>query len=168
MSGRSTISVRDRFDRHVVRTESCWTWTGATLSNGYGVFGSPRGESRLAHRVAYRLAHGEIPSGLFVCHSCDNRKCVNPAHLFAGTQKENIADMYRKGREAGCGVRGEKNPSAKFGAADAALMRHLADCGVQPRRLAGLFGVTRSTVSRVALRQSWAHVPDLRAPEVRS
>lgn len=169
------LSLRDRFDRHVVRSNDpagCWLWTGATMPNGYGKFGMPRGASharpwaaRLAHRVAHELAAGEVPDGLQVLHRCDVRNCVNPAHLFLGTQKENIADMYSKGREAGCGVRGEGNPSARFAAKDAALLRYLADCGVKHRRLGPLFGVTGSTVSRVALRQSWAHVPDLVAPE---
>jgi hypothetical protein len=166
------LSLRDRFDRHVVRTEGCWKWTGAKMPNGYGKFGMPKGTShrkpwmaKLAHRIAYEIANGEIPEGLQVLHHCDNPACVKPAHLFVGTQKENIADMYSKGRESGCGVRGESNPSARFEAKDAALMRLLADCGVKQHRLIPLFGVTRSTVSRVALRKSWAHVPDLVAPE---
>jgi hypothetical protein len=124
----------------------------------------PKGESRLAHRISYMLEHGKIQEGMNICHRCDNPGCVNPAHLFAGTQEDNVADMYSKNREAGCGVRGSKNPSARFGDKEAALIRSLRECGVKGARLATLFGVSASTVSRIALRQSWAHVPDLVAP----
>jgi len=171
MSNTRRTELAVRFARHVRKTDGCWEWTGAKL-NGYGKIGVPTGatrkswRARSAHRVSYELANGPITDGLFVCHRCDNPGCVRPDHLFLGTQKENIADMYSKGRESGCGVRGEGNPSARFEAKDAALLRYLADCGVRQHRLIPLFGVTRSTVSRVALRKSWAHVPDLQMPEV--
>lgn len=164
--------LSERFGEKVNRGPGCWLWTGATMANGYGVIGVPvrvgKHRNALAHRVSWELKNGPVPEGLQVLHRCDVRNCVNPEHLFVGTQKENIADMYAKGRESGCGVRGHRNPSAKFSEKDAALMRYLSDCGVSYQHLTEIFGVTKSTVSRVALRQSWAHVPDLKAPEVRS
>ena len=162
--------LADRFNKKVQRGGSCWLWTGATMVNGYGVIGVPVAlgvhRNKLAHRVAWELANGrQVPDGMQVCHRCDVRNCVNPEHLFLGTQKENIADMYAKGRESGCGVRGAKNPSARFDAKTASLIRLLVDCGVSYANLKALFGVSASTLSRLKLRQSWAHVPDLQAPE---
>lgn len=80
--------------------DDCWEWTGGINPNGYGRIGSHKyGEQYSTHRLAYKLTHGEITDGLFVLHSCDNRKCCNPAHLFLGTHKDNVADMINKGRQ---------------------------------------------------------------------
>lgn len=76
----------------------CWIWTASSNSKGYGRIGIGTSTSRMAHRVSYLLFKGEIPIGLLVCHSCDVPSCVNPDHLFLGTNKDNMNDMVKRNR----------------------------------------------------------------------
>jgi hypothetical protein len=95
-------TLTDRFWPKVDRSggpDACWTWNASKNNKGYGQI-QATGNHRLiyAHRAAWELANGPIPAGMNVCHTCDHPACVNPAHLFLGTQQANMADMARKGR----------------------------------------------------------------------
>lgn len=91
-----------RFLSHIDKKfheDECWNWDGAVFkASGYGQFGSPKHGVFAAHRYSYQLFKGQIPESMFVCHSCDNRRCFNPKHLWIGTAKDNAQDMVAKGR----------------------------------------------------------------------
>lgn len=91
-----------RFWKQVDMGKECWEWTGCLNSNGYGSISVPDKPSPvMAHRFSYEMANGLIPLGMFVCHHCDNPKCVRPSHLFLGDQRANLADAKAKGRPLG-------------------------------------------------------------------
>lgn len=132
--------------------ESCWEWQGKMRPDGYGTL-SIGAEHTRAHRISWELHHGPIPNGLCVLHRCDNRRCVNPVHLFLGTKADNNRDMMQKGR--GNQPYGEKKRNSKL-TADAVLMiRASAESNTS---LGRKFGVDNSVISRVRNRLSWTRV----------
>lgn len=178
-----TEGTRARFDAKVDRRgpDECWPWTSTRTPKGYGKFTLSRTSKKYAHRLAYEFEHGAIPDGLHVCHRCDNPPCCNPAHLFAGTNAENVADRVAKGRGRIIGPRfpngklsrrtvdprdgtrgrprGAEHPKAKLTEADVRLIRDLyASGGATYRGLAADFGINPMSVWAVVARKSWRHV----------
>lgn len=133
----------------------CWLWTGSLSPNGYGVFG---GAGHKAHRASYEFHKGPIPHGLWVLHSCDNRACVNPAHLRTGTRRDNIDDMVKRKRNRGSKCRGVTNAAAKLKPDDVvAIARARAD-GETVSGIARRFGVSRCPVQRIIDGHGWRDV----------
>ena len=166
-----------RFWSFVRKTETCWIWTGVRDKDGYGRTRPGTGKSYvLAHRFSYELHHGPIPTGLHILHKCDNPPCVNPDHLFSGTNRDNIDDMVRKDRQLKgdrhplrlhpeCVARGTRSAFAKLDDEKVRQVRILRAEGLSCPAIARLYGVAKSTIQRSANGLSWAHVTTLPAPE---
>lgn len=164
------VPIEERFWTKVDKSagpEGCWLWTGCKIHHGYGMLntGGKHGQNKLAHRISWELHHSEpIPEGMEVLHRCDNPSCVNPAHLFLGTQKDNVADMISKHRSpygkcfykiAACG---EANHAHKLTAADVLEIRAACAKGETQRSVALRYGVAQSTIGKIANRERWSHI----------
>ena len=136
----------------------CVLWCLAVNKKGYGVIGARR-QSRLAHRLAYELRHGEVPAGHFVCHRCDVPACINPDHLFLGTPADNSRDMASKGRASR--LQGEHHPHRKLSNEQVAAIRaeySHGDKNNSTPALAKKYGVSHFTVWEIVKRRRWVHV----------
>lgn len=138
---------------HVPSIGQCWAWVGRRSKSGYGVFWHKK-RNVSAHRLSFEMANGTIPVGLCVCHRCDNRSCVRPEHLFAGTLLDNISDRDSKGRQA----KGEGVASALMTEGDARRIFELNRRGLPQRDIAGAIGFSTQTVSSVLTGRGWAHL----------
>jgi hypothetical protein len=165
--------------------DECWEWRGHRLRAGYGRFGRagrfPCGQS--AHRISWFLTNGPIPDGFVIRHSCDNPPCCNPAHLIAGTYKENTADMLAKGRHPHGEthysktrpekvirgdrhylrknpqrVAGSANPFAKLDERRVRQLRFEVEAGRAIAAVAADYGVSASNVYLIVRRKAWGHV----------
>lgn len=142
-----------RFWAHVAKSDadSCWLWNAAVGSHGYGAFGVERGVIVCSHRYSWELHYGSVPEGMDVLHRCDVRRCVNPAHLFLGTNADNINDMLCKERQA----RGEKKAQAKL---TEQIVRGLRRSPDSDDALADRYGVIPRTIRNARTRKTWKHV----------
>jgi len=161
---RKTRDPKERLLRFIERREAseCWPWTAFIGTWGYGMFWLD-GRNINASRAAYLLLVGEIADGLVVCHSCDNPACCNPAHLFLGSQGDNVRDCNRKGRARGLfsEKRGDKHPryTSKLteDSVRAARVMHYKH-GISHSEIARRFGVSNSVLNRAVRGISWSHV----------
>lgn len=147
-----------RFWSKVNKTADCWLWFGNSDEHGYGRIGmgSKKDKSKksvLAHRYSWELAKGEIPKGLFVLHKCDTPACVNPDHLFLGTQRTNVADMVQKNRQQ----KGESNGMAALTTAQVRGIKSMLSAGATKASIARQYEVSPSLVSMINSGKRWKH-----------
>jgi len=153
-----TPSVIERFNKkYAVNPDTaCWLWTGGLLRGGYGSFQFAPRPNRLgcsAHRASWLIHRGHIPLGMKVCHQCDTPSCVNPAHLFLGTQADNMRDCANKGRTS-------KTPKNTVLTADDVRQIRRAYTGQygELRRLAKQYKVNAMSIFRIVHGQSWCAI----------
>ncbi|MBF5007633.1 HNH endonuclease signature motif containing protein [Diaphorobacter caeni] len=145
------MHIEDRAGHLLARTVTtqagCMEFQGCIQSNGYSRATVER-KTDYGHRHIYRLTKGEIPDGMDVCHVCDNRRCINPNHLFLGSRQENMADAVRKGRHA----HGSTLPHTKLTEFLKGEIADLARQGVQYKDIAAKFGICRQHAGQIAIK----------------
>jgi hypothetical protein len=148
----------------------CWEWTGSN-THGYGQIWV-NGRLHRANRVSYEIHFGEIPDGLFVCHKCDNPACINPDHLFLGTNSDNMKDCSLKGRigfqkypwiihlKKKHTSKGEKHSQAKLKEDQVVQMRRLFNDGMSIKNIAAIYKINPSHVGKIIRFKYWTHLKD--------
>lgn len=149
-------SLLERFEEKYIPepNSGCWLWTATSVRGGYGMIKSGD-KNHLAHRVSWSLYRGDIPDEMLVCHSCDTPACVNPDHLFLGSQKDNMRDMLSKDRLPS--RKGSKNPRAKLSESDIDEIR-IALKNETKASIASRYGVSPSLIRFIELGDAWAHI----------
>lgn len=153
-----TATLAERLAFRTQKTRGCWVWQGARSKKGkgHGVIGADGG-LKLTHRVAWELAYGPIPKGLFVCHHCDNPPCVRPDHLFLGTNQDNIRDASRKGRLTR--PLGQKHFRAVLTDAQVVAARACVAAGSGTGEIGRMLGVKPEMIWRAVTGHSYPHLP---------
>lgn len=144
----------DKFWRFVDKSRTCWEWTGSKDGGNYGVYRSPNLPDDKAHRLSWIFYNTEIPEGLLVCHKCDNPSCVNPNHLFLGTDKDNVLDKMNKGRFIK--MRGKLNGRCKLSVDDVRDIRELHNDGLSYKQISKIYSIGMTQIGRIIRGESWS------------
>lgn len=140
----------------IINFNGCWLWTSAQNNNGYGRLKIGTKHSA-AHRLSYAHFRGAIPHGMCVLHTCDVRTCVNPAHLWLGTNDDNVADRVAKGRTRWNPKRGASHPCAKLTEQNIKDIFSMLNEGLTQKHIAAYYGISQQTVSKIKRRVAWKH-----------
>ncbi len=151
----------ENFWSKVKKGDGCWEWQACILRDGYGGFypysvTDRKGFKFRAPRFSWELTNKtNIPDGLFVCHRCDNRRCVRPDHLFVGNRFDNMRDAAAKGRLNNPCRRGQNRPASKLTNVAAAELKRLLLIGETHAELSAEFGISRRVISKIEKREAW-------------
>lgn len=165
---KSPMTSKEReenFWRRVDKISSpngCWLWTGALGNDGYGRLEADNGRHAVAHRYAWIKLKGRVPRALHVCHNCpggDNPACVNPDHMFLGTDKDNMQDALKKGKHFVPGLKGEQHGMAKLTSLQVRIIRYLFRHGLTCKaQLGRMCGISPQQINLIIERRSWKHI----------
>lgn len=155
LAGELSPAVVAAFEAQIDKGGDCWLWTGKVNNKGYGLTAIPRAGLLMAHRAAYALWVGE-PGKLHVLHHCDVTRCVNPEHLWLGTNAENHADKILKGR--GDYAFGTRQPNSKLDDRAALAIYRMVHAGIPQGLIAKAFDISESTVFRIGDGSRWPHI----------
>lgn len=166
--GPPIVPLKVRFERYFTpgSQQDCWQWTGTLDRCGYGIISNHVGVKPMkvsAHRVSWEIFRGAIPSGMCVCHTCDNPWCVNPDHLFLGTHLENMQDMIKKGRHGPRLhpekiIRGTFHHMSKMTNEQVADIKWKIKSGLTLSSLARAYNVSKEAISQIKHGRAWKHV----------
>ena len=153
------MSLKERFEMKIHKTDSCWFWSAYTNRDGYGVIGIEHNKTDLAHRVSWILHYGEIPFKSHVLHKCDTPSCVRPDHLFLGTPLDNSLDRESKCRGGGTKRTGSKNGRSVLTESQVINIRNAhQQHGASMKQLAKTYGVSPATIWFIVRRKTWLDV----------
>lgn len=140
-----------------IQQDNCWIYTGYNDSNGYGQF-QIDGIKYRAHVASYLVYKGLIPQGMYVCHTCDKRDCINPEHLFLGTHEDNIRDMWQKGRGVLQDTKGINNGQAKLTEDEVREIKGELNSGYSLADVARFHSVDISCIWKIRHNKTWRHI----------
>lgn len=157
-TGPKPIPLKARLERHTIPepNSGCWLWAGAVSPNGYGTtrIGGRHGVTRGVHQASWMVHRGSIPAGLFVCHHCDVKVCINPDHLYLGTAAQNTQDATDRGRIK----RGEERRNARLSDEIVRTIRRMSAEWASSREIGISVGVDPRHVRYVLQGRIWGHV----------
>lgn len=148
--------IKSEFDRLVIKRDGCWGWKTVLYKTGYSKIHIGKSKAIMGHRASWLIHRGDIPNGLYICHTCDNKSCTNPDHLFLGTPKDNSRD---------CAIKNRKNASHGINHYNSKLsedmvkeIKKLILLKMSQSKIAAKFNVSASTIQNIVDRKTWKHI----------